>query len=421
VVRILTDQKLVRFTGITEEEKRRYLIETSPAAAALASKFGSSPLHHAAEHGKSTAETLRMLYQANPKAIRQRNVDGKLPLELAVANKHRSLAILLCKLYDPSLEGPKKHKSALWVLQTYGEMFVNSRLTVDSSDDEQQDEDDDSRLTVDSSDDEQQDDDSCLTVDSPDDEQQDEDDDRKMHAKEANSIAEEAIGLSLSWLPSAHGLLSVRSVSKALCHAASSPHLWDEFLNNLDQKIPLHSQDLLDDLDFPPEFVDPRHCHEMYEALNSFEKANFLGQYRSMVLGFFLAEINDEAGIAHMRTLLGEVRSSAQEADRNGYFDDDNDDYYSDDEDECGFVRPVDVNKALGRCTLERVKEYCVQKVVKEFCEMGLLAHSSANVVVDGWEGFDFGSHLELDWVFFCHKIAGLGIVQHGWHGWFSY
>lgn len=74
------------FEGTTEE-KRSYLIQANPVAAAIQSSKGSFPLHYCAEYGTATPWILWSLSDANPSAIVHRNAAGKVPLELAIAKK----------------------------------------------------------------------------------------------------------------------------------------------------------------------------------------------------------------------------------------------------------------------------------------------------------------------------------------------
>lgn len=144
-----------------------------------------------------------------------------------------------------------------------------------------------------------------------------------------------------------------------------------------------------------------------------------------MVLEFFGAAEMDQAAIQHLDGMLEAIRSTARAAASHGYFVSDDEDAQQDDGEDDTHPppawMPADLDESCARCTFERIKEYCINTVIDEFLESRGISGYSFEVVLDGWEGIDYGDRNDLLWVMMCHRIAGLGVISHPRRGWSSY
>lgn len=75
------------------------------------------------------------------------------------------------------------------------------------------------------------------------------------------------------------------------------------------------------------------------------------------------------------------------------------------------------MNESLSRCTRCKLRKYLVDEVVARFLRNGFSCGWVFSVVVVGWIDIKIGEEDDFDYVFLCHKLAGLGLISQGWHG----
>ena len=160
-----------------------------------------------------------------------------------------------------------------------------------------------------------------------------------------------------------HGV-TLNDEDEMLQHCAQYKHI-----TNAETKHPI-----------PPQFVDPRHDPE-YETLDAFHKAQVLSEYRSMVISYLRAPMND-AALANMEVLVEGVKNTVT-----WLYDLSRDDFAMDEQAFDEFEQDYDT--ALFYCTLERTMNVCVEEFgIKEFLARGLKGSLVANIILPGWESF---------------------------------
>jgi hypothetical protein len=450
------------------EEKAQYLLKANPKAATIPNRDGDFPLHLAAEEVMTDDDddVIWDIYRFHPAAILHRNKQGMLPLDLAMKqlpfSKH-VCKVLLCEHNpDPSkTQWLDRTKSSFWVQQNYSKVWIESRLELPTDDDEHssfEDDDDYYSSSANSSSEEDpaeigspseiatflptdveqvQEYNTCfaqqsdphvkIAAGSPTKKLKISEDSLQISSscQETNGthLAEDAIQMTLGWLSSSKGLLAVSGVSKYLRSEVPKVDAWETILKDLDQSVGLDSNEHpAKHAFFPREFVDPRLCPD-YVVLSPYKKAMYLGQYKAMVLQYIRAPMDEDAE-DFLRELLNKIRRTVRAANAHGYFDPGSDNEFdsgSDHEFEGSYSRkPANVDESLARCNLDGLKKYVTDVAETGFHKSGILGWSFSLVCV-GWENIHIGPTGDHTYVMMCHKIAGLDVIIHGWHGMASF
>ena len=184
----------------------------------------------------------------------------------------------------------------------------------------------------------------------------------------------EALGVVLDIFPP-DDLRSLSLVSKNLREKVMDHHGWRPIVASLKKDIKLHPASLLENPDFPPVFVDPRHSPH-YKKATPFQQATYLQQYRNMVIRFF-KNFMDEDGQEHVNGIANQLRCVMADADQAGFFS-----FWC-----SSSTHLPDLENLLAACTAGAVKDHCVKLCLGEFRRQGLSCGRSVEVVMDGWKG----------------------------------